>query len=68
MNIDLDDDERRILIDLLTVEINKSSFPLSERIARLKRVRVKLVGVAERPGPAEGGKAPAGVPKPKSKQ
>jgi hypothetical protein len=41
---DLTDEERRLLVNLLTVEIEASKFPLSPRIELLKRVRAKLRG------------------------
>ncbi len=44
MSVDLADDERTALINLLTVEIEASKFPLSPRIEQLKRIRAKLRG------------------------
>lgn len=45
----LSDEERRALINLLTVEIEASKFPLSPRIHALKRIRAKLRGEGPRP-------------------
>jgi hypothetical protein len=42
MTDSLTDEERRALVNLLTVEIEESKFPLSPRIAQLKRIRAKL--------------------------
>jgi hypothetical protein len=42
LTVDLTDDERQALINLLTVEIEASKFPLSPRIEQLKRIRAKL--------------------------
>jgi len=44
MAVDLTDDERKLLVNLLTVEIEGSKFPLSARIESLKRIRAKLRG------------------------
>jgi hypothetical protein len=44
MAIDLTDDERKPLVNLLTVEIEASKFPLSPRMEMLKRIRAKLRG------------------------
>jgi hypothetical protein len=44
MPLDLTNDERKLLVNLLTVEIEASKFPLSPRIELLKRVRAKLRG------------------------
>ena len=41
MIIDLTDEERTLLINMLTVEIEASKFPLSPRIDALKRFRAK---------------------------
>jgi hypothetical protein len=46
MAIDLTDDERKPLVNLLTVEIEASKFPLSPRMEMLKRIRAKLRGEA----------------------
>ena len=40
----LTDDERQLLINLLTVEIEGSRYPLSPRIVMLKRITAKLRG------------------------
>jgi hypothetical protein len=40
--LDLTDDERQALINMLTVEIEASKFPLSPRIEQLKRIGDKL--------------------------
>ena len=39
VTVDLTDDERTALVNLLTVEIEASKFPLSPRIEQLKRIR-----------------------------
>jgi hypothetical protein len=57
----LSDDERKLLVNVLTVEIETSNFPLSPRIVALKAIRAKLRG--ESPPPA-----PAPQPKPKSRK
>ena len=44
MTDDLTGDERQALINLLTVEIEASKFPLSPRVQQLKRIRAKLRG------------------------
>lgn len=49
-SVDLTDEERETLINMLTTEIEASKFPLSLRIERLKRIRAKLK--AEAPEPA----------------
>lgn len=49
MTVDLTDEERAALINLLTVEIEGSKFPLSPRTEMLKRIRAKLRG--EQPAP-----------------
>jgi hypothetical protein len=41
---DLTDDERKLLINVLAVEIEGSKFPLSPRIVALKAIRAKLRG------------------------
>ena len=41
---DLTDDERKLLVNVLTVEIEASEFPLSPRIVALKGIRTKLKG------------------------
>jgi hypothetical protein len=45
----LSDDEKKLLINLLTVEIEASKFPLSPRIESLKRIRAKLRGESVQP-------------------
>ena len=42
--IHLDAEERRTLVNLLTLEIDASRFPLSERTERLNRIRAILPG------------------------
>lgn len=61
--MDLDDDERHVLVNLLTAEIQTSRFPLSEHTVRLKRIRAKLLG--EAPAPTEASEEPAKPVKPK---
>jgi hypothetical protein len=39
----LDEEERHTLVNLLTLEIEASRFPLSERTERLKRIRATLL-------------------------
>jgi len=51
MTVELADDERKLLVNLLTVEIEGSKFPLSPRIEVLKRIRAKLRG--EEPEPRQ---------------
>ena len=51
--VDLTDDERQALINLLTVEIEASKFPLSPRIEQLKADQ----GEAARRGASAGGAA-----------
>jgi hypothetical protein len=41
---DLTAEERQVLVNLLTVEIEASKFPLSPRIHQLKAIRAKLRG------------------------
>ncbi len=48
----LTDDERQTPINLLTVEIEASKFPLPPRIESSKRVRAKLAGESATPAPA----------------
>jgi hypothetical protein len=62
MTVDLTDDERTALINLLIIEIEASKFPLSPRIEQLKRIRAKLRG--EEPSVA-GDDAGAGKRKPR---
>ena len=45
---DLTDDERKLLVNLLTVEIEGSKFPLSPRIESMKRIRAKLSSAGTR--------------------
>lgn len=47
----LTDRERQTLVNLLTVEIQASRFPLSDRIARLKAIRAKLASAGAAPSP-----------------
>jgi hypothetical protein len=42
--LELTEEERQALVNLLTVEIETSRFPLSLRIEALKRIRAKLRG------------------------
>lgn len=42
--IELTDEERRLLINMLTVEIEACKYPLRPRVERLKRIRAKLGG------------------------
>jgi hypothetical protein len=42
VTVDLTDDERQALIDLLTAQIQESRYPLAPRVARLRRVLGKL--------------------------
>lgn len=56
---DLTDEERRLLVDILTLEITGSKFPLSPRTESLKRVMAKLL--KESPAP------PKEAPKQKSR-
>jgi hypothetical protein len=44
MTIDLTDEERQLLVNILTVEIEASKYPLSPRIEQIKRIRTKLRG------------------------
>jgi hypothetical protein len=44
MTVDLTDGERHTLVNMLTVEIEASKYPLSPRIEALKRIRAKLRG------------------------
>lgn len=46
---DLTDDERKLLVNMLTLEIEGSKFPLSQRVEALKRIRAKLR--SEEPAP-----------------
>jgi hypothetical protein len=41
---DLTDDERKLLVNVLTVEIEAGEFPLSPRIVALKGIKAKLKG------------------------
>lgn len=56
MPIDLTDEERQALINMLTVEIEQSKLPLSPRIEQLKRIRAKLRGEEPAPGDADASK------------
>ncbi len=47
----LTDEERKLLVNVLTVEIEGSKFPLSPRIVALKAIRAKLRGKARRRRP-----------------
>jgi hypothetical protein len=58
MPVDLTDEERQLLVNLLTIEIEASKFPLSPRIEQLKRIRAKLRGEP----------APVGTPEPSSRR
>jgi hypothetical protein len=49
VTIDLTDEERQLLVNLLTIEIEGSKYPLSPRIEQLKRIRAKLRGEAAPP-------------------
>jgi hypothetical protein len=52
MSIDLTDEERSALVNMLTVEIEASKYPLSPRIEMLKRIRAKLrLGAVPPPEP-----------------
>jgi hypothetical protein len=53
VTIDLTDEERAALANMLTVEIEASKFPLSARIEMLKRIRATLRG--EEPSAPVGG-------------
>lgn len=57
---DLTDDEKKLLINLLTLEIEANKFPLSPRVESLKRIRAKLKGESVP-------RAPPPKPKPKSR-
>src|SRR5258708_39515055 len=47
----LSDDERKLLVNVLTVEIEGSKFPLSPRMVALKAIRAKLRGESPPPEP-----------------
>ncbi len=49
MPFDLTDEERQLLVNTITVEIEASKFPLSPRIEALKRIREKLLDETEPP-------------------
>ena len=51
MAIDLTEDERQALIELLAAEIASDRFRLSPRLERLKRIKAKLSGEEPRPEP-----------------
>jgi hypothetical protein len=44
MTVDLNDEERRVLVNLVTREIEGSSYPLSAMVQRYQRIRAKLLG------------------------
>ena len=50
--VDFTDEELRLLVTMLTVEIQSSKFPLSKRTQRVRHLRDKLA--AGRPEPPEG--------------
>jgi hypothetical protein len=58
--VELTEEERRLLISVLMVEIQSSKYPLSPRIVMLKRIRAKLRG--ETPAPQQPPRVRAGVP------
>src|SRR6266478_9779002 len=57
---DVTDHERKLLVNVLTAEIEASEFPLSPRIVALKGMRARLRGESPPPKPAP-------QPKPKSR-
>jgi hypothetical protein len=49
VTVDLTDDERQILVNMLTLEIEASRFPLSRRVEALKGILAKLRSEAAPP-------------------
>ena len=51
----LTDDEKRLLIHMLNLEIEQDRFPLSPRVESMKRIRAKLMAqdVLAEPSPAK---------------
>jgi hypothetical protein len=68
MIVDLTDDEREALLNLITVEIQSSHYPLSPRITRLKRIRAKLTGEAVSAAPTGPNEPPPPARPPKSRR
>jgi hypothetical protein len=46
MNLDLDDEERAALVELLRVTIENDRYPMSARVRSLRSIRAKLEGRA----------------------
>jgi hypothetical protein len=55
VTVDLTDDERQALVNLLTVELDPHKFPLSPRIEALKGIRAKVRGEEPPPVVADAG-------------
>jgi len=52
--VELTDEERAALVNMLTVEIEASKYPLSPRIELLKRIRAKLRALPAARDPSDG--------------
>ena len=60
-NLELDDDEKAALVELLTAEIENTRYPLSPRIRQLRAILDKLEPAKPRPEPYPAPK-PVGEP------